>query len=66
MAKRERERGRTRNRSSSVAQEAECGLGDDLTDKQREELCRRLDEDESNPGGALEWADVRARLLRNW
>jgi putative addiction module component (TIGR02574 family) len=34
-----------------------------LTDEQRVELDRRLAEHVANPGSAIPWADVRAKLL---
>lgn len=34
-----------------------------LTDEQREELDRRWAEHVANPGSAIPWADVRAKLL---
>jgi putative addiction module component (TIGR02574 family) len=44
----------------SIAAEPE---GIPLTDEGREELDRRLDDAEANPGVGSSWADVKARLL---
>ncbi|MDQ3171831.1 MAG: addiction module protein [Acidobacteriota bacterium] len=44
---------------SDVDREAELVL----TDEQRAELDRRWAEHEANPGSAIAWADVRAKLL---
>jgi putative addiction module component (TIGR02574 family) len=35
-----------------------------LTDEQRDELDRRLDDLEANPDGGIPWDEVRASLLR--
>ena len=44
---------------SDVDREAELVF----TDEQRAELDRRWAEHEANPGSAIAWADVRAKLL---
>ena len=37
-----------------------------LSEDQRQELDRRLAEHEANPGSAIVWADVRARLQQRF
>jgi putative addiction module component (TIGR02574 family) len=46
----------------SIAAEPEAVA---LTEEQRQDLDRRLAEQEANPGAGRSWADVKARLRRS-
>ena len=42
---------------------AECPEAFELTDEQKRELDRRLDDLEAKPGAGMPWSELRARLL---